>query len=241
MAPDRSRGVIAVQIFSSFGAGRADPPRLAGTSVLFKLPQASSNRNAGAAAPLDKATMKGWLGFPSVQVALAVAVFVAFASWAGPFATVLASPLLAVVVARPVLALLANVRHDMRARTWLPVHGHHFAFKGITIHVLEDETHCRWVSLADARKVVGMTASDSVLALTYPGRCARMGQGARLYLRDDALVEHLDKENNPAALRFRTWVDRDIAFPGRRIRRGLGITPEPPDQDDRVPKPSPTP
>lgn len=185
--------------------------------------------------------MKRWLGFPSVQVALAVAVFASFASWAGPFATVVASPLLAVVIARPLLALLANVRHGMRERTWLPVHGHHFTFKGTTIHVLEDEWHCRWVSLDDARKVVGVTASERALALAYPGRCARMGQGERVYLRDDALVEHLGKENHPAALRFRTWVDRDIAFPGRRIRRGLGIRPEPPDQDDRVTKASPAP
>jgi hypothetical protein len=48
-------------------------------------------------------------------------------------------------------------------------------------------------------------------------------------VRDDALVEHLGKESNPAALRMRTWVDRTISFPGRQIRKRLGVHPEPPE------------
>lgn len=37
------------------------------------------------------------------------------------------------------------------------------------------------------------------------------------------VVAHLAKENEQTALRFRTWVERNIAFPGRRIRKNLGI------------------
>ena len=69
-------------------------------------------------------------------------------------------------------------------------------------------------------------------ALPYP---------SSFYLRDDALVEHLSRDSHPAAARFRTWVDRDISFPGRRIRRDLGIRPEPPDADERMREPEPAP
>lgn len=174
--------------------------------------------------------MKRWLTFPSVQIAMCLAVFGVFAWRAGPFATVIASPLLAVVIAYPAYNLVANIRHGMRERTWLPVHGHRYVFKGTTIHVLEDDDRCRWISLADMQKVAGVTASERALELTYPERCKRMGRSGQPHLRDDALIEHLGNESKPVALRFRTWVDRDVSMPGRKIRKSLAIRPDPPDK-----------
>ncbi|GAC1355756.1 MAG: hypothetical protein NVSMB34_09290 [Variovorax sp.] len=167
--------------------------------------------------------MMRWLALASVQLALGLAAFLAIAWRLGPFAAVIASPLLGAAIARPLMALLANIRHAMRERTWLPVHGQHYVYKGVTVHALEDDDHFRWVPLADLRKVVGLTASERALALAYPGRCVRMGKGNEPHLRDDALITHLGKESNAGALRFRTWAERTIAFPGRRIRDGLGI------------------
>lgn len=167
--------------------------------------------------------MTRWLRLPSIQIALCLAVY-ALVGWKlGPFALVLASPLLAAAIARPLLTLLANFRHGVREQVWRPVLGQHYAFKGTTIRVLEDHDHCRWVCLADVRKVVGTTASERALAVTYADRVQQMGRPGQAYLRDDALIEHLSKENNPVALRFRTWAERDIAQPAKRIRKGLGI------------------
>ncbi|MDB5874775.1 MAG: hypothetical protein JWQ07_4217 [Ramlibacter sp.] len=172
--------------------------------------------------------MKHWLGFPSVQIALCLAVF-AWVAWRlGPFGAVWASPLLAAAIAYPVYNLVGNIRHGMRERTWLPVHGQHYVFKGTTIHVLEDDDRCRWISLADMNKVAGITAGERALELAYPERCKRMGKTGQPHLRDDALIEHLGKESNPVALRFRTWAERTVAFPGRKIRESLGIRPDPP-------------
>src|SRR5438105_1685052 len=169
--------------------------------------------------------MMRWLSFPSVQIVLCVAVY-ALVGWRfGRFALVTASPLLAAAVARPILNLVGNMRHHARARTWLPLHGKHYVFKGVTVHVAEDEDHCRWVALAHVQKCVGATAGEGALAITYPGRVKRMGQPEQTFVRDDALVEHLGKAMNPAALRMRTWVDRDIVFPGRRVRKRLGVHP----------------
>ena len=171
--------------------------------------------------------MMRWLTLPSVQIALCLAAFLAIGWFMGPFGALFSSPLLAAAIARPLMALVANMRHSVLERTWLPVHGQHYVYKDVTIGVLEDEDHRRWVCLADARKVVGFTATERALAIAYPQRCLRIGKRGGPYLRDDALIEHLSKENHPAALRFRTWAERTIAFPGRRIRERLGIRDDP--------------
>jgi hypothetical protein len=166
--------------------------------------------------------MKRWLSTPVVQIAFCVTLFL-LAGWRwGPFVLVWSSPLLAAAVCVPIMNLVAGLRQRVREHTWLPVHGHHYVYKGATIHVLEDDEHRRWVSLADVRKVVGVTASERALGATYPGRCEQF-TGSGCCLRDDALVEHLAKENNPDALRMRTWVERTIALPGRKVRSNLGI------------------
>ncbi|MFC5500270.1 hypothetical protein ACFPOE_22195 [Caenimonas terrae] len=166
--------------------------------------------------------MKNWLSLPAVQIAVCVTLFLLAGWYWGPIAMVWSSPLLAAAIALPLINLAAGLRHSARERTWLPVHGQHYVYKGVTVHVLEDEEHRRWVCLADVRKVVGVTAAERALALAYPGRCERFDRSGTC-LRDDALVEHLAKENEPGALRFRTWVERTVMLPGRKVRGNLGI------------------
>ena len=166
--------------------------------------------------------MKHWLSLPFVQIAICVTLFL-LAGWRwGPFVMVWSSPLLGAAICVPVMNLVANLRQRARENTWLPVHGQHYVYKGATINVLEDESHCRWVRLADVRKVVGITAAERALAVAYPGRCEAFDKSGT-HLRDDALVEHLGKENDAGALRFRTWVERTILLPGRKVRSNLGI------------------
>lgn len=169
--------------------------------------------------------MTGWLSFPSVQVGLGLALHLLLGFQLGPLAYVLTLPLFAALVTRPLFALIANLRHHVREQTWLPVHGQHYVYLGTTLHVLEDDNRCRWVNLLDVQKITGLTASERALTRTYPGCLKRMGAPISPHIRDDALVAHLSKENKPAALRFRTWVERNIALPGRVIRQRLGIHP----------------
>lgn len=167
--------------------------------------------------------MKRWFSLPLVQIALYVGAYALLGYRFGVFAFLIASPVFATLMKRPLFDLLADFRRRVREHVWLPVHGHHYVFKGMTIHVLEDDDHCRWISLADVRKVLGVTATERALAHTYPGRLQSMGEAAETHIRDDALVTHLSKENQATALRFRTWVERNIALPGRTIRKRLGI------------------
>ena len=167
--------------------------------------------------------MKSWFNIPAVQISLCLAAYAALGYYLGKFALVFASPLLAAFIARPVMALVSSFRHGVRSAVWLPVHGQHYVHGGITIHVVEDDNHCRWVSLADVRKLVKTIPNERTLANTYPGRLQSMGTPASPHMRDDALIAHLSKVNQPAALKLRTWAERNIALPGRKIRKDLGI------------------
>ena len=121
------------------------------------------------------------------------------------------------------MKLASNFRHRVRARVWLPVHGRHFVYRGTTIHVLEDEERHRWICLADMQAVVGVTASERALSVTYPDRLQLMGRPAQTYMRDDAMVAHLGKEKQLMVLKFRTWLDRSVRVPGANVRKGLRI------------------
>ncbi len=171
--------------------------------------------------------MKRWLGFPSVQIALCVFAYALVGYYLGRMVVVWTAPVFAYAVSRPVMALMLNFRRRVREHVWLPVHGQHYVFRDITIHVEEDDDHWRWVCLADVQKVVGNTASERALAAAYPGRVQAMGTPAQAFMRDDALVVHLGKENQQAALKFRTWAERNIALPARRVRKKFGITTDP--------------
>jgi hypothetical protein len=166
-----------------------------------------------------------------LQVALRV-LLCAAVSWAvwrvgGMVAMVCTAPLYGVALARPLLDLVSELRYLMRVAVWRPLEGHHFAYRGRSVQVLEDDDHGRWVRVADVRAVIGHTASDGALALSYPGGWRQMGRPTEPHLSDDALLAHLAKHGSAEAVRFRRWVEREIAFPARRVRARLGVQPPP--------------
>lgn len=174
--------------------------------------------------------MRKWLSYPTVQIVLCLLAFAGIVYQFGPFGTVIAAPLLAAAIARPVINLVGNVRHGMRERVWLPVHGEHFVFKDSAVRVLEDDELCRWVSVDDARKAAGLQLKDSTLAAWAGPRLRMMGKPARAYLRDDAFLEYLGRSTAPVTLHFRNWLERTVFLPGEKLRKSRGIRPA--SQDD---------
>jgi hypothetical protein len=140
---------------------------------------------------------------------------------AGPRIATIA--LYGLLLAKPLIDLASELRHQYRRLHWRDVQGRHYSFRGRPIDVQVDVDHRRWVRLADVRAAVGFTAGDAALRVTYPGAWRVFGRPPQPYLREDALVIHLAKERNAAALKFRRWAEREIAFPGRRERERLGI------------------
>jgi hypothetical protein len=137
--------------------------------------------------------------------------------------------LLALLLPRPLLDLAFELRRWLRERRWRELEGRYYAYRGHPVLVLEDVSHCRWVRVADVREIVGTTASEGALSLTYPNGFRWMGAPGQAYLSDEALLVHLAKESGTKANRFRRWAEREVVFPARRVRERLGIRLDAPD------------
>ena len=140
----------------------------------------------------------------------------------GP-AVVFIAALAGLLLARPLLDLAIAIWQAMRRANWRELEGRHYAFKGRTVHVVEDVDYQRWVRLADIRAIAGFTASDAALQVTYPAGWRLLGRPPLPHLSDEALLAHIAKERTPEAVRLRQWIEREIVFPARRERERHGI------------------
>lgn len=152
---------------------------------------------------------------------LALCVFVGWCAWrvGGLTAMVGTAALFGVLLAKPLVDLASELRHHMRAAVWRPVEGRHYVYRGVPVQVLEDDDHVRWVRAADVRAIVGFTASDGALALTYPDGWRMQGEPAQPHFSDEALLIHLRKENSAKAGHFMNWAERTISYPARQLRQ----------------------
>ncbi|MES1163986.1 MAG: hypothetical protein ABUL50_13085 [Rhizobacter sp.] len=158
---------------------------------------------------------------------LALCVAVSWLAWrvgsslwgrAGLVPMVCTAPLYGILLAKPLLGLLSELGYWGRVATWHDVEGRYFEYRGRPVRGIEDVEHARWVRAADVRAIVGFTASDGTLALTYPTGWAQFGSPSEPYFSAEVLLTHLRKENAAEAGRFALWVERTVAFPARRVR-----------------------
>jgi hypothetical protein len=140
--------------------------------------------------------------------------------------------LVGIVIARPLIELAEAIGRQMHHAHWRDVEGRHYAYRGREVAVVEDDDHRRWLRLADVRAIVGFTASDGALAVSYPDAVQPLGRPPAPYVRDDALLSHLAKERSSEAVGLRRWVEREVAFPARRERERLSIRTRPPEGAD---------
>ena len=161
----------------------------------------------------------------TIAVRLALCGLVSYAAWrfGGLTSAVGTLVLYAVALPKPLIDLASEIRHLVRRAQWRDREGRHYAYHGRPLTVHEDIDHRRWVGLGGVRAIVGFTASDATLQVTYPEGWQVLGRPPAPCLRDDALIAHLATERSPVALKFRHWVEREIAFPARRERERLGI------------------
>ena len=161
----------------------------------------------------------------SLALRLAIWLLALWALWrlTGVFGLLLSLPLFGIIVARSLVDLGIELHYKMKHAHWRHLEGRHYAFRGHRVSVLEDADHRRWVRLADIRAIVGFTASDGALAVTYPNGVQRLGRPAEVHVSDEALLAHLQKERSPDAIRLSAWVEREIVFPARRERERLGV------------------
>lgn len=144
------------------------------------------------------------------------------------YAMMLSLPLFGIGLSRVIIDLVAELRHYFREAASRKISGKHYSFRGITLHVVEDDDYAFWFPADEIRKAVGQGAADRALALTYPTGWCEMGKPLKGYLRDDALLIYLSKETSLQGIKFKIWVERTIAFQAKSQRERFGIRLEDP-------------
>lgn len=160
---------------------------------------------------------------PGVQIGLITAVYLGIGYQFGPFALLFVLPFYAALVTLPLIEVLREWRHGMRRAVWQEAQGQYYAYRDVRVHVLEDESHSRWVRVADIRLIFPALVSDRQLQTSYHHTSQYIGKKAALYVRDDTMTAHLRKVNEPLSLRLGTWIERSIWFPASKIRERYGI------------------
>jgi len=126
--------------------------------------------------------------------------------------------LVGVLFSRIVINAAAELGWQLRRMAIRPMEDQNYQFHGVPLRVIECEEHCRWILSDDIRRVLHHFPNDATLQRLFPVGFACMGERQRAYLRDDALLHYLSQ-----AIRFKVWVDRNLAAPARKIRQRKGI------------------
>jgi hypothetical protein len=141
----------------------------------------------------------------------------------GPGVWVFLALLAAHLFKRIIVDLLAEMGWQMRRAVLEPLSGKHYEFQSFQLQVVEDDDHCRWIPTEKVREIVGQLISDEALAQLFPCGHQRIGQAQKGYLRDDALLAYLAGAHSSQAIKFKNWIERNIAFPARKMRERKGV------------------
>jgi hypothetical protein len=146
----------------------------------------------------------------------------------GPLSVALCAPLYAYLLARPLLDLLAGAYQLTRAMALRKISGRHFEHHGISIDIVEDEDHYRWLRVADVRKIVLGLPDDRSLLRRHPEGAQRGGKPAVVRIKAETLAEFLKTTADPASLRFRNWLEKEVSLPARQVRERNAAPTTPP-------------
>lgn len=128
----------------------------------------------------------------------------------GPVALVIAAPLFGVLLARPIIDLVAESSYAGKAAALSGLHGRYFSHRGIRIDIAQDDDAGRWVLASGVRKVVPGLPRDEVLVKQFGERTGTVEGFEGFRIRADALAEYLQKSTDTSSLKFREWLDRTV-------------------------------
>ena len=137
--------------------------------------------------------------------------------WNGAVGLVTCAPLFGIALARPILDFIGWSTRLARQAVYRDVEGRHFEHRGNTIDIAEDSAHHRWLRLTDVRKVIRNLPSDEVLGQVFPAGIRQWDSAATTRIDAEALAQYLKKSTDTSSLKFKVWLEREFAFPARRL------------------------
>lgn len=150
-----------------------------------------------------------------VRTGLAIAVMSLIYRTYGLRAFVTCSPLVGVMLARPLLDAFAEVWRRLSGLALRRVQGRYVEWRGRPVDIQIDELGACWIGTADVRQFVALP-SDTVLRRLCPDRCSKLGDPPIWRIRHDALAELLAKATRPETTKFVHWLEKAVAEPARK-------------------------
>ena len=141
----------------------------------------------------------------------------------GPIVWLPLAVLIGALFSRILIETAAELGWQLRRHAVGPMSGKRYRFQSTPLHVIECDEYCRWIRSDDIRLLLNRLPNDATLQRLFPVGFAHMGKLQRGYVRDDALLIYLAQANSPLAIRFKVWVERNVAAPAQKIRRQKGI------------------
>jgi len=122
-----------------------------------------------------------------------------------------------VAIPRAILWLSGRTTDALHAAAWRGRQGRHHEFAGIALDVREDAQHFVWIEAEGLKRVMRSTEADDIFAARVAsGRWQR--EGRQLWLRVDAVVQHLAEAPGRTALRrqrLRQWLQTRLLAPAQ--------------------------
>ncbi len=161
-------------------------------------------------------------------LSLAVAACVAWLAWrlggriGLAFGLLLVSPLVAFGAAPLLIDAIGESASLARRIAYRDLTGRHAEYKSRMMDVREDLTGDRWLRVADVRKVITGFPRDRVLRHVMPEALGLLYPPKTLRINVRALHTYLARNSDPAAVRFRVWLQREMIHPAEQAQaRGL--------------------
>ena len=136
----------------------------------------------------------------------------------GPVGILFSAPLFGWALARPIIEMVAGAARTARALALHDIEGRHYAFKGTSIDIVEDDGGHRWLRLGDVRAVLTGLPADRVLERVLGAGFHRGAFSTAARVQAEALLGVLRKASDPRTLRFRQWLEREVVLPADKRR-----------------------
>jgi hypothetical protein len=159
----------------------------------------------------------------SLALRLLGCLSVTYLAWfaLGPTGLVWCAPLYGIAFAAPILDGTTGALQRLRALAYRDVQGRHFAFKGVSISVAEDDEGRKWLRLSDVRKLLPWLVGDEPLRRVLSAGVGQVLPDRAMRVEAEAFVAYLERAASADSIRFKTWVERTVVFPSkRRLVRG---------------------
>jgi hypothetical protein len=154
----------------------------------------------------------------TIALRLLACCTVAYFAWSalGPQGLLWCAPLFGIALARPMFDAISSGLAWLRALAYRDVEGRHYAFKGVSISVAEDDEGHQWLRLSDVRKVLPWLARDESLRQILGAHLGTVQPDRATRVQAEAFLAYLARRTSPDAVPFMLWIERTVVYPSKR-------------------------